>query len=136
MLRFIFLCISVLSLCLFSWEEGFASVTHTYTPGPVVGLTGVTSDTYFDVSDDLYGYAHSGAYLDTVTQNMSGAFYIKNIGWTLMSTGSFQVKLDCGAQSIGSLTTQCQFTGSGWAENIGEISFANIRYNPISGTLS
>ncbi len=66
---------------------------------------------------------------------MSGAFYIQGIGWALMSTGSYQVKIQC-SQALESLTSDCEFTGSGWAENIGELSFANVRYSPSTGTLS
>ena len=75
-------------------HEGFASVT--YTPAPQISLTGTTTDTRFDVASVLYGTSFSGAYLDTTTRNMSGAFYIQDIGWALMSSGSYQVILNCG----------------------------------------
>ena len=91
-------------------DEGFASITKTYTPSPKITLTGTTTNTRFDVAEVLYGSSFSGAYIDTTTQNMSGAFYMNGIGWALMSSGSYQVELDCGAQSLSSLTSQCQFT--------------------------
>jgi hypothetical protein len=96
-------------------------VTKTYTPAPQISLTGTTSKVRFDVAAPLFGSSFSGAYLDTSTQNMSGAFYIRDIGWALMSSGAYQVKINCGIPSLQDIlptTPQCQFTGSGWAENI------------------
>lgn len=81
-------------------HEGFASVTYTYTPASQISLTGTTTDTRFDVASVLYGTSFSGAYLDTTTRNMSGAFYIQDIGWALMSSGSYQVAIDCGTQYL------------------------------------
>jgi hypothetical protein len=134
--RIYLICIALFISCL-SVGEGFASVTKTYTPAPQISLTGTTSEVRFDVEQVLYDESSifSGAYLDTTTQNMSGAFYIHDIGWALMSSGAYQVKIQC-SQSLSVLTSQCQFTGSGWSENIGELSFANVRYNPTTGTLS
>jgi hypothetical protein len=114
-------------------------VTKTYTPAPRISLTGATTDIRFDVAEPLFGSPFSGTYLDTVSQNMSGAFYIQGIGWALMSTGSYQVKINCGIPDLKDIlptTPQCQFTGSGWAENIGELSFADVHYNPSTGKLS
>lgn len=117
--RIYLICIALLISCL-SGGEGFASMTKTYTPAPQISLTGTTSDVRFDVAAPLFGSPFSGAYLDTNTQNMSGAFYIRDIGWALMSSGAYQVKIDCGIalKDILPTTPQCQFTGSGWAENI------------------
>lgn len=112
-----YICILLMSISLFWVDSLFAS----YTPGPTISLTGSTSDVRFDVAEPLFGTVYSGAYLDTATRNMSGAFYIQDIGWSLLSTGSYQVELDCGGQPLGNLTSQCQFSGSGWNENIGEL---------------
>jgi hypothetical protein len=116
--RSLLICTALLISCL-SLGEGFASVTKIYTPAPQISLTGTTSDVRFDVEQVLYDESStfSGAYLDTTTQNMSGAFYMSEIGWALMSSGAYQVKIQC-SQSLSVLTSQCQFTGSGWAENI------------------
>lgn len=111
-------------------------MTQSYIPAPKITLTGTTIDVRFDTAGVLYGSAFSGAYVDTLSRDIQGAFYIKNIGWTLMSSGAYQVRLDCGMQTLATLSTSCQFTGSGWSENIGEVGFANIRYNPSFGTLS
>jgi hypothetical protein len=133
--RIYLICITLLISCL-CVGEGFAGVT--YIPAPQISLTGTTSDVRFDVAAPLFGSSFSGAYLDTTTQNMSGAFYIQDIGWALMSSGAYHVKINCGIPSLQDIlptTPQCQFTGSGWAENIGELSFANVRYNPSTGKL-
>jgi hypothetical protein len=116
--RIYLICITLLISCL-SVGESFAGVTKTYVPALQISLTGTTSDVRFDVEQVLYDESSifSGAYLDTSTQNMSGAFYIQDIGWALMSSGVYQVKIQC-SQSLSTLTSQCQFTGSGWAENI------------------
>jgi hypothetical protein len=53
-----------------------------------------------------------------------------------MSSGSSQVMIDCGGQSLSGVVSQCQFTGSGWSENIGEVGFASVRYNPSTATIS
>lgn len=115
-------------------HQSFASVI--YTPATQISLTGATIDVRFDVAEPLFWTMFSWAYLDTSSRNMSGAFYIQSIGWALMSSGSLQVALNCGAQPLSNLTSQCQFTGSGWSENIGEVWFANVRYNPSTATLS
>ncbi len=98
-------------------HESWAGVT--YSPGPRVSLTGTTSDVRFDGASVLYGTPFSGGYLDTATRNMSGAFYMNGVGWALFSSGAYQVSLDCGGQSLDhTLMNPCQFTGSGWSENI------------------
>jgi hypothetical protein len=114
--RIYLICIVLIVSCLWA-GEGFAAVVKTYEPAPQISLTGTTSDVRFDVAEPLFSSDFSGAYLDTTTQNMSGAFYIQDIGWALMSSGAYQVKIQC-SQSLSVLTSQCQFTGSGWAENI------------------
>lgn len=130
--KYLYIILFVFSITLLSVDTLFAS----YTPGPTISLTGSTTDVRFDVAEPLFGTTYSGAYLDTATRNMSGAFYIQDIGWSLLSTGSYQVMLDCGSQLLSNLMFQCQFTGSGWSENIGEVGFANVRYNPSTATLS
>lgn len=42
---------------------------------------------------------------------------MNSIGWAMMFTGSYQVSLNC-SESLNVLVNQCQFTGSGWSENI------------------
>ena len=134
MFRIILLLTTILFASVSLSHEGFASVS--YDPADRLFLTGTTVDTRFDVASPLSGTSFSGAYLDTTSLNMSGAFYMNGIGWALMSSGSFQVSLDCGSQYLTGLTTQCQFSGSGWSENIGELGFASVRYNPSTATLS
>ncbi len=98
-----------------------SSASVVYIPAPHIYLTGTTSDVRFDVSEPLFGSSYSGAYIDTTTRYMSGVFYIQSIGWAMASTGSYQVILDCGSQTMDDLVLPCQFSGSGWSENTGEL---------------
>lgn len=109
---------TIISSMCFSMGDSYANISTVYTPAPKISLTGTTSEVRMDVASALFGTDFSGTYLDTTTMYMSGAFYMNGIGWALMSSGAYQVELDCGAQIIANLTAQCQFTGSGWSENI------------------
>ena len=76
--RIYLICIALL-ISFLSVGEGFATVTKTYTPASQIFLTGTTSDARFDVAAPLFGSSFSGAYLDTVSQDMRGAFYMNGI---------------------------------------------------------
>ena len=110
MFQKISLLIVLIFASFFMMDEGFASITKTYVPSQKISLTGTTANTRFDVAAVLYGSSFSGGYIDTTSRNMEGAFYMNGIGWALMSSGSYQVMIDCGAQPLSSLTSQCQFT--------------------------
>lgn len=107
----------------------------SYSPGAVIAMTGSNTDVRFDVAADLFGFDAIPAALISSTMNFTGAFYATGIGWIEFSTGWYQVWLDCGAQSNTSLSSNCTLTSTGWSENIGEIGFAGIQYNPNTGLL-
>ena len=46
----------------------------------------------------------------------------------MMQTGSYQVSIDCGAQNINNLSSDCALTGSGWSELMGEVGFQSVIY--------
>lgn len=134
MLRILLFIIILLVWC-FSYRETFASVV--YTPGEYIVMTGSNNDVRFDVKAALVGFWVGAPTLDTVTLGFTGAFYGSGIGWIMFSTGIYQVELDCWAQTINpyNLTTNCSLTGTGWNENIGEIVFWWVNYNPLTGLL-
>ncbi len=115
------------------------SASVTYTPGAIIAMTGSNSDVRFDVATALIGYDATIPVLETATRTFSGAFYGSGIGWINFSTGSYQVSLNCGAQYLSGLTSNCTLTGTGWSENVGDIYFSSgttITYDRITGYLS
>lgn len=110
-----------------------------YTPAPQISLSGSSSDARFDVAQVLYDSLSpiSAPKLDTTTRTFSGAFYLSGAGWVLMNTGSYSTKLDCGAQYLSGLTSNCTLSGYAWSETIGDIVFdRRVQYIPTTGTLS
>jgi uncharacterized membrane protein YczE len=103
---------------------GYISVgygTVIYTPSAQILLTGSTSTARFDVAAAIIasGSTATVPILNTITSTFSGTFYLKDIGWVLFDTGStYRVSLNCGAQSLDSLTSPCSITGTGWSETI------------------
>ena len=93
--------------------------------------------TQFDIAPVLFGFDAVAAHLDTTqTQaTFSGAFYGTGIGWITFGTGGNSVILDCGAQLINNLSSNCTLSGTGWSENIGDIIFDSVIYNPLTGLL-
>lgn len=133
MLRSILFIITLLIWC-FSYRETFSSVV--YTPSEYIVMTGSNNDVRFDVKTVLTGFDAGVPTLDTVTLGFTGTFYGSGIGWIMFSTGIYQVELDCWwAQAINNLTANCGLTGTGWNENIGEIDFWWVDYNPYTGLL-
>ncbi len=121
----------------FCTSQGFASIT--YTPGATIGMTGSNTDSRFDVNEVLYNTIGHTAYnpvLNTATRVFSWVFYVQALWWIEFNTGSYQVGLNCWAQSLSNLTSNCQLSWSGWSEIVGEINFRNIQYLPSTGTLS
>ncbi|MBX9809184.1 hypothetical protein K2X92_02220 [Candidatus Gracilibacteria bacterium] len=129
----LFLIIVGFCITLLAHTEGYAS----YTPGANIAMTGSNSMVRFDVRADLFGFDSIPATLDTtqVSPTFTGAFYGTGIGWIVFGTGADKVILDCGIQSISTLTTNCQLSGTGWSENIGDIVFDGVEYNPNTGLL-
>lgn len=127
------------TLWLLHISEGY-SATVSFSPGPQIYMTGTSSDVFFDVYDDIVvnvpSVSATRPILSTGDLKFSGAFYIKNIGWALMSSGSLQVSLNCWPQDIHSLMSDCQLSGSGWSEMVWEVGFDNVVYEYASGTLS
>ncbi len=110
-------------------------VASSYSPGATIIMTGSNMDVRFDVASDLSTFDATVPTLETATKTFTGAFYATGIGWIEFSTGAYHVGLDCGAQSLNSLTSNCTFTNTGWSENIGEIGFTGVQYNPSTGLL-
>jgi hypothetical protein len=119
--------ISILAYLLSFINGAYAS---SFTPGAVITMTGSNSDVRFDVAADLFWFDAVAPALISGTKTFTGAFYATGIGWIEFSTGGYQVWLDCGAQSITTLSTNCTLTNSGWSENIWEVGFTNAQYNP------
>lgn len=53
-----------------------------------------------------------------------------------MNTGSYNVKLDCGTQSLTGITANCTLSGTAWSETIGDIVFDRRVQYLTGGTLS
>ncbi len=135
----ILLLISLLVSSLAFVSEISASVT--YTPGPSIAMTGTNTNTRFDVASALSasGIIDMDPALLTSNKTFTGTFYAKNIGWILFASGSNQVSLNCGGQSLSNLLANCTLTGTWWSENVGDIYFSSgniITYNPNTWLLS
>lgn len=111
----------VVLLSFFSMTEIFAATGFiSYTPAPQIYLSGANSDVHFDVAGVLFdsGSAVPAVHLNTSTKSFSGVFYLSGAGWVMMSTGSYSVAIDCGSQSLSSLTASCTLSGTAYSENI------------------
>jgi hypothetical protein len=75
-------------------------------------------------------------YFHTGSMTLKWSFYIKDIWWVELHTGSYSVGLDCGLQDINNLTSNCFLTGSGYSENIGELWFSGIIFSWTTLTLA
>ncbi len=53
----------------------------------------------------------------------------------MFSTGTYQVSLDCGAQSLSTLTVDCTLSGTGWSELMGDVGFGSVTYDHTTGLL-
>jgi hypothetical protein len=97
------------------------------------------SNTYvrFDVQKPIVdsGSQNEVPYFHTDTRVIHGSFYIRDIWWAEFHTGSYSVWVDCGLQDIKNLAIECHLTGTGYAENIGELWFSDITYSPQTFTL-
>jgi len=118
------------------------SLSHAssvYIPGAEILMTGSTDDVRFDVKGlifDEWTIAEAPA-LDTATLKFHGAFYMTGAGWWLMSSGIYEVWLDCGSSpDFSALPNICHLTGSGWSETIGELGFSGVEYISTTGILS
>jgi hypothetical protein len=110
MLR-LFLLISLLVSSLTLVGRVHASVT--YTPGASIAMTGTNTSVRFDVASVLIANSstETAPTLDTTTLEFTGTFYGSGIGWIVFASGSNQVSLDCGAQSLDNLSALCSLTG-------------------------
>ncbi len=135
--RFLALLISSSILFFLSCLQGNA-LSYTFTPGPQIALSWGTSSVYFDV---WWAIVASGStvpapYLDTTTREFHGAFYLSGAGWVDFSTGSYSVTLDCGVQSLSSLTFPCSVIGTAYGELVGDVVFSSVTFDPNSWILS
>ncbi len=138
MLR-ILICISILIYSLTLVESTSAAVA--YTPGPTIAMTWANTSTRFDVASILIsdGATEWSPSLITGDKTFTGTFYAKNIGWIVFASGSNQVSLNCGWQSLSNLGSNCTLAGTWWSENVGDIYFGSgtsITYNPTTWLLS
>lgn len=143
MLRFIlFIALLLSSLTLVE----STSATVIYTPGAMIAMTGSNTDVRFDVASALYDYKIANPTADVAsrpaldTSNVSnltftGTFYGSGIGWIIFASGSNQVSLSC-SEALNVLTSNCTLTGTGWNENVGDIYFAGVVYDPNTGRLT
>jgi hypothetical protein len=84
-------------------------------------MTGSTTSVRFDIASELYSSDAYSPYLDTNSRDFDGTFYGSGIGWVMFSTGTYQISLDCGAQSLSTLSTDCTLSGTGWSELVGDV---------------
>lgn len=141
-MRRLFLLIAVFIGLLLTTTHG-AFAAEQYMPATEIAMSGTSIDPQFpirfDVLSDLTnaGKADFWPRLNTSSMTFSGAFYITGIGWVLLSTsdGVYQVRLNCGSQSIDALTSSCQLEGTAHSENIGDIPMAGVSYDPATGKL-
>jgi hypothetical protein len=116
------------------------AATITYTPPPLVSLTGSNGSVLFDVADDIFdaGTTVGRPVFDTSSRRFDGAFYLSGAGWVNFSETGYQVELDCGGQSLSNLSTPCSLSGMAYSEMIEDINFSPTRakYIPSLGVLS
>lgn len=140
LLFFRFFISATISFLFLSGTSLFAAVGfQNYIPAAKIFLTGSNTQVHFDVAGVLFdsGSSVSAPFLDTTTKTFSGTFYLSGAGWVLMGTGTYNTKLDCGAQSLSSLVSNCTLSGTAWSETIGDVIFdRRVQYNPAIGTLS
>lgn len=89
-----------------------------FIPGNYIDMTGSNASVRFDIASELYSSDAFSPYLISGSRDFDGAFYGSGIGWVMFSTGVYQVSLDCGAQSLSTLTANCTLSGTGWSELI------------------
>ena len=133
----IFISVLLTSFFLFYSE----SIASNYIPWATIAMTGSNSSVRFDIASDLYnnGASATAPALTTANAKFTGAFYGSGIGWIEFSTGTYQVSLNCGAQPLDNLSSNCTLSGTGWSENVWDIYFSSgntITYNPNTGYLS
>ena len=134
MLRLFSIIMTIISVSLIGYMRVWAS--SIYIPGAMISLTGSTSSVRFDVASVLLSNSSTlpPPTLITATSQFTGTFYIRDIGWAVFSSGSNQVWLSC-SEALSSLTSLCSLTGTGWSDNIGDIDFSAVKYNPTTGLL-
>jgi hypothetical protein len=108
-----------------------------YAPGAMIAMTGSNSDVRFDVASALISNSstESAPALDTTSLKFTGTFYGSGIGWIVFATGANQVSLSC-SEALNHLTANCTLTWLGWNENVWDIDFSQVKYNPTTGLLS
>jgi len=114
------------------------AMSISYTPFQKIEMTGSVLDARFDVQKVITNELSMNEvpYLQVSDMTLRGSFYLNDIWWVEFHTGSYNVWLDCKWQDITNLTQNCYFTGTGYAENIGEINFSNIIFSPSTLTLA
>jgi hypothetical protein len=90
------------------------SATVTYTPGASIAMTGSNTSVRFDVASALSasGIIDMDPALIRDTLAFTGTFYGSGIGWIIFASGSNQVSLNCGGQSLSNLLANCTLTGT------------------------
>lgn len=89
-----------------------------YVPAAMISMTGtvegnsMVGTVRFDMSAYTEDIASLSPRVDTSTKTFTGGFYSDGVGWFTFQTGSETVKLDCGIQSLNSLTSKCTLTGT------------------------
>lgn len=132
----------IIASTVFLWFFSSQSETHAaiiYTPGNTISMTGTTSESRFDVAELLFWAFGSNDYkpvLVTSTKTFSWAFYVNAIGWIEFNTGSYQVSMNCWAQPLNNLTSNCNLSWTGWSELVWEVNFRSIEYLHTTRTLS
>lgn len=109
-----------------------AMITEFIHVGDSIAMTGSNNDVRFDVRTALIWFDAGAPALDTTTSipTFTGAFYGSGIGWIVFESGSNSTSLDCWGQYLTGLTVDCKLTGTGWNENIGDIGFSGVVYDP------
>lgn len=107
--------------------ESTSATVVTYTPGAMIAMTGTSTwvagtntSVRFDIASILMSESstESAPALITASKTFTGTFYGSGIGWIVFASGSNQVSLDCGTQSLSDLKANCTLTGTGWSENV------------------
>lgn len=137
MFRLIIFIFSLIASSLFVGITNAAVTTTFIQVGNSIAMTGASNDARFDIRAALLWFDAGAPTLDTTTSipTFTWAFYGSGIGWIVFESGSNYVSLDCGTQYLTGLTVNCKLTGTGWSENIGDIGFSGVVYNPNTSKL-
>ncbi len=143
MSRFYFSISSLLFLFWVCWSVVWFTA---FTPAAMISMTGsvegssMVGTIRFDVSAYTEDFASLNPRLDISTKVFTWGFYSDGVGWFTFQNGSDVVRLDCGIQSLSSLSAKCTLSGTGWGENVGYLQFGTpnsvVDYIPSLWVLS